>query len=224
MKLDNTSLNIIAGWMHNGNVIMVEQMPLLGSYTGGVEETAICDVATTLASFTMMNASYHLDGPIHIRWGTTTTRETMQIAGHVAAAIDAHTDLLIANQYYSLAGPCTDMCLKEIAAQSMLDTASGRELVSGVATAKGVTEDFATGMEARVLGEVAMATAGMKVEKVNEIIEQLVGDYERKFTHAPKGKRFQECYDVDTVRPSREYVDVYRKFREDLTNLGLDFK
>ena len=41
----------------------------------------------------LLNASYHLDGPIHIRWGTTTSRETLQIAGHVAAAIDHNTDL-----------------------------------------------------------------------------------------------------------------------------------
>ena len=221
LKLDNMSMNMIAGWMHNGNVIMVEQMPILGGYIGGVEETAICDVATTLTSFVLMNASFHLDGPIHIRWGTTTTRETMRIAGHVAAALDAHTDLLIANQYYSLAGPCTEMCLTEIAAQSMLDTASGRELVSGCAAAKGVTDDFTTGMEARMMGEVAMATAGMSIDKVNDMIELLVKDYERKYQTAPQGKRFQDCYDVMSVRPTHEYLDVYHGVRERLSEIGL---
>ena len=90
------------------------------------------------------------------------------IAGNVAAALDSNTDLLIANQYYPIGGPCTEMCLLETAAQAMVDTASGRELVSGCASAKGVAEDFTTGMEARMMGEAAIATAGMKIEDVNQ--------------------------------------------------------
>lgn len=164
---------MIAGWTANGDTIMVEQMPIFGGYTGGVEETAICDVATTLASFSLLSGNFHLDGPIHIRWGITTARETLKIAGHVAAAIDANTDLLIANQYYPVAGPCTEMCLLETAAQAITDTASGRELLSGSAAAKGVAQDYTTGMEARIMGEAAIATAGMKVSKVNDILEAL---------------------------------------------------
>jgi methylamine--corrinoid protein Co-methyltransferase len=213
---------MVAGWLHNGNVVMVEQMPILGGYIGGIEETAICDIATTLTSFTLLNASYHLDGPIHIRWGITTARETLQIAGHAAAAIDANTDLLIANQYYPIAGPCTEMCLLETAAQAMLDTASGRELVSGCASAKGVLEDYTTGMEARMLGEVASAAAGMPVEEINKILDELVGSYERHYLTAPQGRTFQECYNVRRVVPTKEYLEVYGEAIESLRRMGLD--
>mgnify|MGYP001027408406 len=213
---------MIAGWLHNGNVIMVEQMPIFGGYIGGIEETAICDIATTLASFTLLNASYHLDGPIHIRWGTTTSRETMQIAGHVAAAIDAKTDLIIANQYYPISGPCTEMCLTEIATQAIMDTASGRELMSGCASAKGVLEDYTTGMEARMLGEVASAAAGMDVGEVNDIIHRLVRRYERKFLTAPVGRTFQECYNVRRITPSKEYLKVYETVVDVLRKHGID--
>ena len=128
-----TGLNMLAGWTTVGDTIMIEQMPIFGGYCGGVEETAICDVATTLASFALFSGNFHLDGPIHIRWGVTTAKETLQVAAHAAAAIDAHTDLLLANQYYPMAGPCTEMCLLETAAQAITDTASGRELLSGSA-------------------------------------------------------------------------------------------
>ena len=221
LKIDNASLSMIAGWLQNGNVIMVEQMPIFGGYIGGIEETAICDIATTLASFTLLKASYHLDGPIHIRWGTTTSRETLQIAGHVAAAIDHNTDLLIANQYYPIAGPCTEMCLIEIAAQAMLDTASGRELVSGCASAKGVLEDYTTGMEARMLGEVSTATAGMDIGEVNDIIHRLVRGYERRFLSAPAGRTFQECYNVRRVTPTKEYLKVYKTVADMLCKHGI---
>mgnify|MGYP000954405553 CR=1 FL=1 len=213
---------MISGWKHNGDVIMVEQMPILGGYIGGIEETAICDIATTLTSFTLLNAHYHLDGPIHVRWGMTTSRETLQVAGHVAAAIDANTELLVANQFYTIAGPCTEMCLHEIAAQALLDTASGRELVSGCATAKGVSEDYTTGMEARMLGEVSAAAAGMDVDDVNRLIKKIVRSYERQYLTAPLGRSFQECYNVRKVVPTKEYLRTYDSASETLRDLGLD--
>jgi methylamine--corrinoid protein Co-methyltransferase len=217
-------LNMIAGWTANGDTIMVEQMPIFGGYCGGIEETAICDVATTLASFSLFSGNFHLDGPIHIRWGITTSRETLQIAAHAAAAVDANTDLLLANQYYPIAGPCTEMCLLETAAQAITDTASGRELLSGSAAAKGVVIDKTTGMEARVMGEAAMATAGMKISKVNEILENLISSYEKSYNKAPSGKRFQECYDVKTVKPTDEYLKVYDGAKTALRNFGLNMK
>lgn len=224
LKMDMAGLNMLAGWTANGNTIMIEQMPIFGGYSGGVEETAICDVATTLASFALFSGNFHLDGPIHIRWGITTSRETLQIGAHVAAAVDANTDLLIANQYYPMAGPCTEMCLIETATQAMSDTASGRELLSGSAAAKGVAQDKTTGMEARIMGEAARATAGMKVSEVNKIIEKLVSGYEKNYTSAPEGKTFRECYDVLTVKPTKEYLDVYDKAVKTLRDAGLDIK
>ena len=74
MKIDMAGLNMLAGWGANGDVIMMEQMPIFGGYVGGMEETAICDVATMIASFAIFDCDIHLDGPIHIRWGTTSTR------------------------------------------------------------------------------------------------------------------------------------------------------
>jgi len=224
LKMDMCGLNMLSGWTIEGDTIMIEQMPIFGGYSGGAEETAICDVATTLASFALFSGNFHLDGPIHIRWGTTTAKETLQVAGHACAAIDANTDLLLANQYYPMAGPCTEMCLLETAAQAMCDTASGRELLSGSAAAKGVVQDKTTGMEARIMGEAAKATAGMKVSDVNEILSKVVPAYEAQYNNAPAGKTFQECYDVLKVKPTAEYLQVYDNAVKALRDYGLDIK
>jgi len=224
MKLDMTGLNMLSGWAVNGDTILMEQMPIFGGYCGEAEETAICDVATTLASFVMFGSHIHLDGPIHIRWGITTARETLQISSHVGAALDLNTDLLLSNQYYPLAGPCTEMCLLETAAQSIADTASGRELISGSAASKGVARDKVTPLEARIMGEAAIATAGMKITDVNEILDRLIGSYETEFHHPPKSKRFQDCYDLKTITPSDEYLGVYENSINLLSELGLYIK
>ena len=223
LKVDMGALNIIAGWHSAGDIIMIEQMPMFGGYAGGVEETAICDVATTLASFAVFNADIHLDGPIHIRWGTTTTRETLQVAAHAAAALDYNTDLLLANQYYAMAGPCTEMCLLETAAQAIADTASGRELLSGVASAKGVALDKATGLEARMLGEASAATCGMEISEVNRILDKIISKYELNFSSAPAGKTYQECYNVNDATPLPEYLSIYDSVLDILSDCGLGF-
>lgn len=222
MKFDLSGLNMIAGWVANGDTIMIEQMPIFGGYCGGLEETAICDVAATIASFVLFNCDIHLDGPIHIRWASTTTRETLQIAAHAACAIDANTNLLLGNQYYALAGPCTEMCLLETAAQAITDTVSGRELVSGTASCKGVVKDMTTGMEARMLGEAATAAAGMTANEANKVLNNVVGIYEKEFPHPPAGKRFQECYDMREVVPSDEYLKVYGRALATLRKCGFD--
>ncbi len=213
---------MLAGWTVSGDTIMIEQMPIFGGYCGGLEETAICDVATTLASFGLFSGNFHLDGPIHIRWGTTMAKETLQVAGHACAAVGNNTDLLLANQYYPIAGPCTVMGLVETAAQAICDTASGRELLSGSAVAKGVVQDKTTGMEARMMGEAAAQTAGMKICEVNEILSKMVPWYEAQYTSADLGKTFQECYDVKTVRPTKEYLEVYDKAIQQIADFGLE--
>ena len=74
------------------------------------------------------------------------------------------------------------------------------------------------------MGDAAVATAGMKISDVNEVLNKLIPLYEAHYTDAPAGKTFQECYDVTTVRPTKEYLEIYDKSIKTLTDLGLDFK
>jgi methylamine--corrinoid protein Co-methyltransferase len=223
LKIDLDALSVIAHYNANSDIIMDEQMPIFGGYAGGIEETTIVNIATHINAFVMSNASWHLDGPVHIRWGSTNTRETLMIAGWACATISEFTDMLSGNQYYPCAGPCTEMCLLEASAQSITDTASGREILSGVAAAKGVVQDKTTGMEARMMGEAARATAGMDIEDVNKVLDLLVSSYEGNYANAPQGKTFQECYDIATVTPTDEYVKVYDGARKKLEGFGLTF-
>ncbi len=198
-------------------------MPIFGGYAGGLEETTIVDVATTLNSFVMLQATWHLDGPVHVRWGITTAREALAVAGHAARAIEENTHLILGNQYYTLAGPCTVMCLLETAAQAITDTASGREILSGVAAGKGVVTDLFTAMEARFMGEVAHAVAGMDLHDVNILLDKLVSLYEKDYKTAPAGKTFQECYDTKALVPTEEYVKIYDEAVKIMTDLGLTY-
>jgi methylamine--corrinoid protein Co-methyltransferase len=224
LKIDVGALTFTAHYVLAGDIIMCEQMPIFGGYAGGLEETTIVDVATTLNAFVMTQATWHLDGPIHVRWGITTAREPLAVAGHCGRAIEENTGLLLGNQYYTIAGPGTVMCLLETAAQAITDTASGREVLSGVASAKGVATNKTTGLEARFMGEVAHAVAGMPTEQVNKILNELVGKYEKDYKTFPVGKTFDECYDTVRVVPNEEYLAVYDEAVDIMKELGVVYK
>jgi methylamine--corrinoid protein Co-methyltransferase len=224
LKIDVNALTFTAHYKLAGDIIMSEQMPIIGGWAGGVEETSIVDVATHLAAFIMVSADWHLDGPIHVRWGNTTAREPLMVAGYCGRAVDRNTSLLLGNQYYTSAGPCTEMCLLEAAAQAMTDTASGREIMSGCASAKGVALDYTTAMEARLMAYAARAAAGVELDRLNPMLDKLVSLYEKNFKTAPKGKTFQEVYDVATLSPSKEYVEVFDKAIKTMEGIGFEFK
>ena len=115
------------------------------------------------------------------------------------------------------------MCLLETAAQSITDTMSGREVLSGVASAKGVLTDMFTAMEARFMGEVAHAVAGMDLHKCNILLDKLVAIYETQYKTAHEGKPFDECYDPITLVPTDEYIGVYNEAVKIMTDLGLTY-
>ncbi len=223
LKIDVGALVVGAHYAMAGVQVMVEQMPIFGGYAGGLETTTIVDVATTLNSFVMMQGTWHLDGPVHVRWGITTAREALAVAAHAGRAVEENTHLILGNQYYTLSGPCTVMCLLETAAQAITDTVSGREILSGVASCKGVSTDLFTAMEARMMGEAAYAVAGMDIHEANILLDKLVGMYEVNYKTAPRGKKFQECYDVKTLTPTDEYVQVYDEAVKILAGLGLTY-
>ena len=87
LKIDVGALIVGGYYALSGQCVMVEQMPIFGGYAGGLEETAIVDVATTLNTFVMMGGTWHLDGPVHVRWGITTAREALAVAGHAGRAV-----------------------------------------------------------------------------------------------------------------------------------------
>ena len=224
LKIDVNALTFTAHYKLDGSIIMSEQMPIFGGWAGGIEETTIIDVATSLGAFILVGADWHLDGPIHVRWGNTTAREVLMVAGYCGRALDRNTHLLLGNQYYTSAGPCTEMCLLEAAAQAVTDTAAGREIISGNAAAKGVARDRTTAMESRFMAYASRAVAGEPLEKVNVALDKLVALYEKNFKTAPKGKTFQECYNVLSLSPSDEWVQVMSKALKTMEGIGFKFK
>jgi methylamine--corrinoid protein Co-methyltransferase len=74
-----------------------------------------------------------------------------------------------------------------------------------------------------MMGEASMAACGMDVHELNQVIERSLSIYEKSYNDVPRSKHFMECYDVDEIRPTEEYLAVYDGALNVLSNCGIDF-
>ncbi|MGB9617227.1 MAG: monomethylamine:corrinoid methyltransferase, partial [Desulfomonilaceae bacterium] len=94
------------------------------------------------------------------------------------------------------------------------------------AVASNKYKERATPMEARMACEsgLAVVKSHMKREDVNEIVKELLKQYESRISSPPLGKTFRECYDVKRKKPTQEYVELYEKIRKELQDLGIEYE
>ena len=86
--------------------------------------------------------------------------------------------------------------------------------------ARAVLNDYVIPMEMKGSVEINEACVGMSRSQSNELVKELLGKYEDKIHNAPIGKRYQDCYDMDSGLPSQEYIDLYGEVKEELQVMG----
>ena len=223
MKIDFARLNKVTLALSMGAPIGMDFAPLLGGYSGGPEGTAVCTVASHLMGLLTLQTSYLIPFPLHLRYVSNSSRDMLWIISTMGQAISRNTHLLSLSLNYTSAGPCTPMVLQETTASVMAAVASGLSIEMG-GTATNKYEDRMTPVEPRISGEVAHATAGMKRSDANEIVEKLLAKYEKRLANPPIGKTMHECWDAERRRPSKEYRAIVKRFKTELTGLGLELR
>lgn len=209
--------------MGAGEMIGADFGPILGGYCGGPEGTAVTAVAGHFMGILVCQAGWLLPFPVHIHYVANSTPELLWVTSVLAQAISRNTHLLSLHLNYTAAGPCTEMCLYEIAAQRLAAVPSGISIES-VGVGKAKHEDYLTPMEPRFAAEVAHAAVGMKREDANDIAKDLLTRYVHKVPNPPMGLKYQECYDVRTGKPTRRCLEVYSRVKKKLEDLGLEFR
>lgn len=224
LKFDYERVKKVIFMRHSGHNSYGLYGALMGGYSGGPEATAIVQVAHHFLGLLVFEAQSHCGFPIHLMQSCNSTRNLLWLISVGTQALSRNTRLLLNIAPFTAAGPCTEMVVSEIVAIVAAATVSGADL-DLLAVARNKHPEYASGMEARIGAEAGhlVAWQGLKREQVNEIVKQLLAEYEDKIEQAPLGKRFDECYDLTRVQPTQEYLDLYEQCKVRLTNLGLDY-
>ena len=224
LKVNNSLLNKMVHFHTYGCFVGALTGPIMGGYAGGPEGTAVVGLAYHLQGLVVNQAHFMVYFPFHLKHTCNTTRELLWVLSTSYQALSRNSNLISMSAGYAAAGPCTPMVLREAATHSLASVVSGGNLWI-MAVAKNRHKNYATPMEARMSAEVGCGSAKENISRTdaNELALALLKTYEEDIENAPIGKNFRECYDVQKVKPSTEYLDLYRTTRKELEDLGVPF-
>jgi len=195
--------------------------PLVGGMGGGAEGTAVVTVASHVLGVICYDSAYHDMGHMSLRWSHNTDRLGLWIYACVGQALARNTPLVTTNAIYTRNGLGTPAVLWEVAASAIACTVSGVHQM-GVGATGGSQTDHTSGLEARFNAEVAHASLPLSREQANRLVLECLQRYEANLEQPDPGRPFSQIYDLDSVEPGQEWLDCYRRVREELIGLGLD--
>lgn len=205
-----------------GGLIQTFYNPIYGGYVGGEEGVALAYVAgAILVNHAYMGTTFG-SRPEHPFLGCNTTPGLIRAMSVAFQAVSRNTNLIIHATAGPVSGPGTLTLLLENAAIAVNGTVSGVSMIASSMTASGVNPRHASGLDAKICGEVAHSVKGMSRDQANEIVSKLVELYDPELEKKPIGKPFEEVYDVETVEPTREWMETYNEAKHLLSKFGLN--
>jgi len=197
--------------------------PIFGGYVGGEEGVAVAYVAgAILVNQAYMGATFG-SRPEHPFLGCNTTPGLIRAMSVAFQAVSRNSNLIIHATAGPASGPGTLSLLLENAAVAINGAVSGVSMIAASMSASGVVPRHCSGLDAKICGEIAHAVGGMTRKEANEIVLQLIKDYEPELEKKPIGRPFEEVYDVEFVEPNQEWRDTYERAKDRLASLGLAF-
>ncbi len=223
LKVETPRFNEIAYVRDVGGRILAETTPLLGGFCGGPEGVAVASVAYHLHGLLVLRGDCQLHCPLHLKFVCATAPMVLWALSLGAQAItrNSHSPMMISP--FLAAGPMEEMCFLEAAAAVTAVVVSGSNLEAQV-TYGGATTDLTGPLTTQFSGEVGHAVAGMTRKEANQIVKGMVDQFKDKFANAPRGKSYQEAYDMKTGKPLPETWDKYEQMKNKIKGLGIPFK
>jgi methylamine--corrinoid protein Co-methyltransferase len=220
-KTNYDLLSKVAHTTRIGGVMETYYNPILGGYVGGPEGVAVALVAAHVSLNQINMSDTYGTRPDHPFLGCDTIPELLWALSVAFQGVSRNTNLLIAALTGPAGGPGTKSLLYENAAFAIATTVSGQSMIQASHSAGGAIPRHVSGLDAKICGEVAHAVRGTSREQANEIVQQLYAIYGPGIPSKPKGKPFEQVYDVDSVEPTPEWQGMYDEVRQELIDMGL---
>jgi methylamine---corrinoid protein Co-methyltransferase len=227
MKTDYDRLSRAVAGVENGLHIAALLAPMIGGWAGPPEGAAIVGTAACLMAAVAYDATLVVFHPVHmsLKNGATTHPQTLWIESLGGQAIARNTRFPLGQNVFLDARAGTDEILYEAAANALVAVSSGQHTGPGPSGVTGGDDiDMISAVEMRLLGETTRAATGMSRKQANEIVLRCLEKYQPTLGKPPKGKRFQELYDLARLKPTDEWWGKYEKVKGQLKEWGVPFR
>lgn len=221
LKTSFHSLNKIVQAVNCGARIYSGTESYIGGYAGPTEGAALAIIASSLLHLAVHAADISAESSMDLSYNGSCGRAGLwadSIAHQAISRNASHLTTCVANQ---TAGPVTDMLLYESAAGMLTLCVSGVSQALVSRSAGGRYTNHVSPLEIKFCGEVLKRSAGLKRSDANEIVKKIIPKYEGKLRSSPGGKPFPECYDLNSLTPSKEWLDIYNKVKKEMIDLGI---
>ena len=227
LKSDYDRLIRAVAAVENGVHVATLLAPMIGGWAGGPEGAAICGAAETLLAAICHSSTIVVHHPVHmsLKNGATTHRQTLWVESIVGQAFSRNTVFPIGQNVFLDARAGTYEILWEAAANAVVAVSSGQHTGPGPSGITGGDDvDMISGVEVRMLGETTRAATKLDRKQANEIVLYCLQKYEPTLGNPPKGKRMQELYDFERLKPNNEWLEMFEIVKAELKGLGLPFR
>jgi methylamine--corrinoid protein Co-methyltransferase len=136
-------------------------------------------------------------------------------------AIARNTSIINYKVIDQSAGPCTEEIFYTSAAGLITAAVSGIAQTVGPRSAGGRFKNYLTPLEHWFCADLFEASAKLSLEEANELVLYLLSKYEAGLKNQPKGKSFTECFDINTLTPTKEWQEIHDRVKADIEAHGL---
>ena len=220
-KINYTTLHKCIVAYELGGVVRSESPTMIGGYTGGPETTAIASIATDLLQYPMCGSALPGSPSYDIRYAGNCGRHGVWTQSIATQAITRNSNILQMKTINQVSGPMTEMFFLESIVGMTAASVSGQTFTISPRSAGGSKKNGLTPIECWYNAAVFKGAAGLSRADANRIVKEVIPKFEDALFDPPKGMTFQELYDIPTLTPNQEYVDLYLKMRKYAEDLGI---
>lgn len=220
-KINYTTLHKCVVAQELGGYIRGESPVMIGGYTGGPEGSAIASVATDILQFPICGAFLPGAPAYDLRYSGNCGRHGVWSQSMATQAIARNHSVPLMKTINQVSGPCTEMFFYESISGFVSAAVSGQAFTIGPRAGGGKYKNHLTPIEAWYGAAVFKGAAGLSAAKANEILNEVIPRFEKDLKDPPKGKSFPECFNVKTLEPSKEYLELYLRMRQHAIDLGI---
>lgn len=222
LKTDYSLLHKVAHFINCETYIYSGHHSFVYGSPGPPEGAALVAVATACLLVPVHQATFPAADTMDSLNVSNSGRGALWSSSVSAQAVSRNTHLLFGGMVNPVSGPNTEMLLQECTTSSMMVGVSGYSFVVGVRSAGGGIPNHTSGLESKYAAEVMLVSAGIDRSHANEIVKEMVPKYEGKLNDPPRGVPFTECVDPLTLRPRKEWQEIYEKYKKFLLDRGVD--
>lgn len=227
LKVDFDRLTRAVAAIENEIHVATLLAPMIGGWAGPPEGAAIVGTAECILAAVAFSATIVINHPVImvLKNGATTHRQTLWVESVIGQAMSRNTIFPLGQNVFLDARAGTTQILYEAAANAAVAVSSGQHTGAGPSGVTGGDDiDMISPMEARMMGEVSRAVTGMTRTQANDIVKYCLEQYEPTLGNPPKGKKYQDLYDLSKMQPKDEWLEKFESVKADLQAHGVPFR